>query len=44
MDKRIVFELYQYCMNRGSIGYVSVLRWCRCGVGKGLGPESGMVW
>ena len=39
---------YQSCENRGSIGRVSVfgLRWCgwcRWGVGRGLGPGSGVV-
>ena len=33
------------CGNRGSVGRVSVfwLRWCRRGVGRGLGPGSGGV-
>ena len=35
--------LYQSCGNRGSVGRVSVLRWCRWGVGRGLGPGSGGV-
>ena len=31
--------------DRGSVGHVSVfwLRWCRWGVGRGLGPGSGAV-
>ena len=42
VNERIVFGLYQSCQNRGSVGRVSVfrLRWCRWGVGIGLGPGS----
>ena len=44
VDERIGFGLYQSCVNRGSVGRVSVfgLRLCACcwwGVGRGLGPE-----
>ena len=28
VDERIGFGLYQSCWNRGSVGRVSVLRWC----------------
>ena len=46
VDERIVFELYQSCGNRGSVGRVSVfwLQWCGwCGwwVGRGLRSGSG---
>ena len=43
MDERTGFGLYQSCGNRVSVGRVSVfgLRWCRWGMGRGLG---GMVW
>ena len=36
---------FQSCMNRGSVGRVSVFwwGWCKWGVGKGLGPGSGGV-
>ena len=52
MDERIGFGLYQSCVNRGSVGRVSVfwLRWCGwcrwgCGGGCWLGPGSGgVVW
>ena len=47
VGERIVFGLYQSCGNRGSVGRVSVLwlRWCRWGVGRGLGTGSGgMGW
>ena len=30
------FGLYQSCGNGGSVGRVSVLRWCRWGVGQSL--------
>ena len=45
VDERIGFGLYQSCGDRGSVGHVSVfwLRWCRWGVGRGLGPGSGAV-
>ena len=48
VDESIGFGLYQSCVNRGSIGRVSVfwLRWCgwwRWGVGRVLGPWSGRV-
>ena len=45
LDERIGFGLYKSCQNRGSVGRVSVfgLRWCRWGVGRGLGPGSGVV-
>ena len=42
-DERIGFGLYQSCGDRGSVGHVFVLRWCRWGVGRGLGPWSGAV-
>ena len=44
VDERIGFGLYQSSGDRGSIGHVSVLRWCRWGVGRGLGQGSGAVW
>ena len=34
VDEMIGFGIYQFCGNRGSIW----LRWCRWGVGRGLGP------
>ena len=45
MDKRIGFGFYQSCRNRESAGCVSVfgLRWCKLGMGSGLGPGSGRV-
>ena len=48
MDERIGLELYQSCGNKGSAGRVSVFGlqwcgWCRWGVGRGVGPESGGV-
>ena len=45
VDERIGFGLYQSCGDKGSVGRVSVfwLRWCRWGVGRGLGPGSGVV-
>ena len=45
MNERIGFGLYQSCENRGSVGRVSVLvlRWCRWGVGRRIGPGSGEV-
>ena len=48
MDERIVFGLYQVCVNRGSVWtcvcvWVAVCWWCRWGVGRGLGPGSGGV-
>ena len=45
VEERIGFGLYQSSGNRGSVGHVSVfwLRWCRWGVGRGLGPGSGVV-
>ena len=45
MNERIGFGLYQSCGDMGSVGHVSVLwlRWCRWGVGRGLGPGSGAV-
>ena len=30
------FGVYQFCVNRGSVGRVIVLRWCMWGVGRGL--------
>ena len=37
--------LYQFCGNRGSVGRVFGLRWCRWGVGRGLGlGVGGVVW
>ena len=38
MNERIGLGFYQSCGNRGSVGRVSVfwLRWCGCGVGRGL--------
>ena len=50
MDEIIRFGLYQSCLDKGSVGRVSVfwLRWCgwcSWGVGRGLGPWSGgMGW
>ena len=41
MDTWIDLELYQSRRNRGSVGRVFELRWCRWGVGRGLGPMSG---
>ena len=45
MDDRIGFGfgLYQSCVNRWSVGRVSVfwLRWCGWGVGRGRGPRCG---
>ena len=43
--RELGFGLYQSCGDRGSVGYVSVfwLRWCRWGVGRGLGQGSGAV-
>ena len=45
MDERIGFGLYQPGRNRVSVGCMSVfrLRWCRLGVGSGLGSGSGGV-
>ena len=43
MDERIGFGLYQSCGNRVSVGRVFWLVWCRWGVGRGLGPGSGVV-
>ena len=45
VDERIGFGLYQSSGDRGSVGHVSViwLRWCRWGVGRGLGHGSGVV-
>ena len=45
VDEMIGFRLHQSCGNRGSVGRVSVfwLRWCRWGVGRGLGQESAGV-
>ena len=45
VDEIIGFGLYQSCGDRGNVGLVSVfwLRWCRWGVGRGLGPGSGAV-
>ena len=43
VDERIGFGLYQSCGDRGSVGRVSVLWWCRWGVAWGLGPRSGAV-
>ena len=45
MDERIGFGLYQSSVDRVSVGHVSVfwLRWCRWGVGRGLGQWSGAV-
>ena len=48
MDERIVFGLYQSCVNKGSVGHVSVFgwRWCgwyRLGVGRVFGSGSGGV-
>ena len=37
MDERIGFGLSQSCGNRGIVGRVYVLMWCRWGVGRGLG-------
>ena len=34
VDKRIGFRLYQSCGNSGSIGRVSMLRWCMWEVGR----------
>ena len=42
MDEMIGFGIYQSYGNRGSVG-CAWLRWCRWGVGKGLGPGSGGV-
>ena len=41
VNERIGFGLYQSCLNRGSVGRVFGLRWCRWGVGRGYGPGSG---
>ena len=43
MDKSIGFGLYQSCGNRGRVGHVSGLRWCRWVVDRGLGPGSQRV-
>ena len=40
MDKWFVFEIYQSCVNMGSVGLVSVwvawCEWCLCRMGGGL--------
>ena len=36
VDERIGFGLYQSCGNRGTVGRVFGLWWCRLGVGRGL--------
>ena len=43
MDEIIGVGLCQSCGDRGSVGQVFWLRWCRWGVGRGLGPGSGAV-
>ena len=35
--------LYQYCGNRGCVGHVSVLRWCRWVAAWNMVWKSGMV-